>query len=168
MLGAVLQDLFERILPPSSSYRSWGTLMFYAVCFVAIATAIFSVPAKAGSGIGPVNSIGLRAEEGMIIIHAILVMFLVFYSLTTKPLWNNWSLGIFVGICFLVATELLAIHRYLHFGADYFLLYSWVKPLSYTAAFVAWIWGFSLAPASAPPGPELERIKTALRQIESR
>jgi hypothetical protein len=167
LLGAVLLDLFERLLPPSSSYRSWSKTAFYLVCFLAVGIAIISVPAKAGAGVGPVNTAGLRAEEGMTIIHAVLVIFIVLYTVISRPQWSNWSAWIFVGICFLVATELLAIDQYLQLGIVSFRLYSWTKSLSFMAAFVIWIWGFSREAETAAPRAQVDQIQAALRKRES-
>jgi hypothetical protein len=168
LLGAVLLDLFERLLAPSPTYRFWGRAAFYLVSFFAVGIAIASVPTQAGMGVGPVNTMGLRAEEGMTIIHAVLVSFIVLYAVIMKPQWSRWSIGIFVGICFLVATELLAIDQYLHLGIVRFRLYSWTKSLSFMAAFVIWIWAFSREAETAAPQAEVDQLRTALTQREFR
>lgn len=168
LLGAVLLDLFERLLPPTSAYRSWSRAAFYLVSFFAVGIAVISVPSKAGTGVGPVNTMGLRAEEGMTMIHAVLLIFIVLYTVTMRPQWSNWSVWIFVGISFLVATELLAIDQYLHLGIASFRLYSWTKSLSFMAAFLVWIWGFSREAETAAPIARVHEIRTALGNTEFR
>lgn len=165
LLGAVLLDLFERLLPSDSGYRASGRFIFYLMCFLAVGIAIFSVPAEVGSGIGPVNKIGLRAEEGFIIIHAVLVAFIVLYTAVLRPPWSTWALWIFIGICFVVATELLVIDRFLHLGVARFRLYSWTKGLSYTAVFLAWLWGFRQEQEAPSLPGEFAEIEAALTEV---
>lgn len=165
LLGAILLDLFERLLPLDSGYRAAGRFFFYLVCFLAVGIAIFSVPAEAGSGIGPVNTIGLRAEEGFTIIHAILVAFIVLYTAVLRPPWNTSALWIFIGICFLVATELLVIDQFLHLGIARFHAYSWTKELAPTAALLAWSWGFCQQQESPSPRARFAEIEAALIEV---
>lgn len=165
LLGAVLLDLFERLLPSDSRYRAAGRAMFYLVCFLAVGIAIFSIPAEAGAGIGPVNKIGLHAEEGITIIHAVLVAFIVLYTAVLRPPWSSWALWIFIGICFLVATELLVIDQFLHLGIERFALYSWTKRLAPTAALLAWSWGFCQKQELPSRTARFAEIEAALTEV---
>lgn len=165
VLGVVLLDLFERLLPADARYRAWGRAAFYLICFFAVGVAIFSVPAQAGTGIGPVNQIGLRAEEGITIIHAILVAFIVLYTAILRPPWPTPALWIFIGICFLVATELLVIDQFLHLGIARFRLYSWTKTLSPTAALLAWCWGFGQRQELPSLTSRVAEIKATLSEV---